>query len=163
MAAAGVARINLLERGLLGPADVLDETAAVREHASLHRRANARGKAGDGVEGADVFAQAPPRDASKQADRVWMARVGQQLPRRALLDHAARVQDTNAIAHPGDDAEVVADEEHAGTEIGAQLADQIQHLGFDGRVEPCGRLVEDEQRRVGCQRHGDDDALLHAA
>ena len=39
--------------------------------------------------------------------------------------------------------------------------DEIQHLGLDGRVEARGRLVEDEEGRVGRQRHGDDCPLLH--
>ena len=41
--------------------------------------------------------------------------------------------------------------------------DEVEHLGLDRGVEPGGRLVEDQQRRVLRQRHRDHDALLHAA
>ncbi len=74
-----------------------------------------------------------------------MARVGEELAGRALLHKAAGVEDPDALAHPRDDAQVVADEEDRGVEALAQLLDQVEHLGLDGRVEPGRRLVEHEQ------------------
>ncbi len=44
-----------------------------------------------------------------------------------------------------------------------QAGDEVEHLGLDGRVEARRRLVEDQQGRVGGERHRDHDALLHAA
>ena len=92
-----------------------------------------------------------------------MPRVVEHLARRALLDHLARVQDADAIAHLRDHAEVVADEHQRGPEFLAQRRDQVQHLGLDGRVERGRRLVEDQQRRLGRERHRDHGALQHAA
>ena len=45
----------------------------------------------------------------------------------------------------------------------AQGPHEVEHLGLDRGVEAGGRLVEHEQLRVARQRHGDHDALLHAA
>ena len=45
----------------------------------------------------------------------------------------------------------------------AQFADEVEHGGLDGDIEAGGRLVHDEQRGLGDQRHGDDDALLLSA
>ena len=45
----------------------------------------------------------------------------------------------------------------------AQGADQVEHGRLDGDVEPGGRLVHDQERRLGDQRHRDDDPLLLAA
>ena len=42
-------------------------------------------------------------------------------------------------------------------------ADEVEHLGLDRRVESGRRLVEDQERGIGRERHRDDDALLHAA
>ncbi len=42
----------------------------------------------------------------------------------------------------------------------AQLADEVEHRRLDGDVEAGRRLVHDEERGLGDQRHGDDDALL---
>ena len=50
-----------------------------------------------------------------------------------------------------------------GAELLAQHRHELEHLRLDGGVQAGGRLVEDQQRRVLGQRHGDDDALLHAA
>ena len=44
----------------------------------------------------------------------------------------------------------------------AERADERAHLGHAGRVEPVGRLVEDQQLRVLEQRGGDAEPLLHA-
>ena len=41
--------------------------------------------------------------------------------------------------------------------------DQIEHLGLDGGVERGRRLVEDQQRRLGGERHRDHDPLQHPA
>ena len=45
----------------------------------------------------------------------------------------------------------------------AELAHEVEHRRLDGHVEARGRLVHDQQRGLGHQRHGDDDALLLAA
>jgi hypothetical protein len=48
-------------------------------------------------------------------------------------------------------------------ENSAQRGHQVEHLGLDGRVQRGGRLVQDQQRRLCRQRHGDDDPLRHPA
>ena len=92
-----------------------------------------------------------------------MAWVGENRVRRALLDEAPGVEHAHAVAHLPDDPEVVADEEHGRAQFRLQAGDEIEHLGLDGGVEARRRLVEDQQRRVGGERHRDHDALLHAA
>ena len=44
-----------------------------------------------------------------------------------------------------------------------QPLDQIEDLGLRGHVERSRRLVSDEDVGVAGQRHGDADALAHAA
>jgi hypothetical protein len=44
-----------------------------------------------------------------------------------------------------------------------EVAQQVEDLGLDGDVERGGGLVGDEQARVAGERHGDHDALAHAA
>ena len=41
--------------------------------------------------------------------------------------------------------------------------DEVEDLGLHRRVEPCRRLVEDQQRGILRERHRDHDALLHPA
>jgi hypothetical protein len=57
--------------------------------------------------------------------------------------------------------EQVAGDEHGGALVG-QAAQQVADLDDPGRVQPVGRLVQHQQRRVGQQRGGDAEALLHA-
>lgn len=92
-----------------------------------------------------------------------MTRPREDIGARAFLEELARVQYANAIAHAPDDREVVADEEHGHAEFIAQLYDEIEHFGFDGGIEPGGRLVENQQLGIARERHRDDDALLHPA
>ena len=91
------------------------------------------------------------RGRSKTCDRV------------AFLDDLAGVHHADPVAHRADDAEVVGDEQDRGVGLGHERADKIEHARLDGRVQAGRRLVEDEQLRVGGQRHRDDHALLHAA
>ena len=89
--------------------------------------------------------------------------VGRQA--RALDDavDAAVDHDGDVARHRGRDADVLLDHEHGDV---ALLAEPDQHLldlrDDDGR-EPFGRLVHDEQARVGQQRARDRQHLLFAA
>ena len=152
-----------VEGRLVGPADLLHEGAAVGEDAARQVGAQLRQVAGDRVEAVAVLAEPSARDAAQEPDRVRMARLGEDRLRLALFDEAAGVEDADPLAHLPDHREVVADEEDARAELLAQRRDEVEHLRLDGRVEAGGRLVEDEERRVGGERHRDDDALLGAA
>ena len=163
VAAARVPVAERVERWLVGAADLLDEAAAVGEDAARQRSPQLRQVAGDRVEAVAVLAQPAARDAPQEPDGVGMARFGEDRLRFALLDQPAGVEDADALAHLADDGEVVADEEDARPELLAQGGDEVEHLRLDGRVQAGGRLVEDEERRVGGQRHGDDHPLLAAA
>ena len=163
VAPTGMSLAHRVEAGFIYPADVLHQPAAVGEDAGFDRRTDPGREAGNGVQRSHLLAEAPTGDAPQQADRVRVARVGEQLPRRALFHHAAGIQNPDPIAHARNDSEVVADEQHARPEGGAQIADQVQDLGLDRGIESRRRLVEDEQGRVRGKGHGDDHTLLHAA
>ena len=81
----------------------------------------------------------------------------------ALLDDLARVHHADPVAQRPDDAEVVGDEQDRGVRLGLERADEVEDARLDRGVEPGRRFVEDEQLRVGGERDGDDDALLHPA
>ena len=151
-------------QGRLGlVARIAGQRAAVGEDAAWDVGTERRERAGDRVEPVGVLAHAEPWRAPQERQRVRMARVGKELAGRALLDEAAGVEDPDALAHPRDDAQIVADEEDRGVEALAQLLDQVEHLGLDRRVEPGRRLVEHEQVGVGCKRHREHHPLLLAA
>ena len=152
-----------MERRLLLPADVLGHGAAVDVDAGGQLGAERRREPRDRVEPLAVLAHAAAWDAAQQPDGVRVPRVVEDRVDRALLDQPPGVQHADAVAHPRDHVEVVADEQDARAELLAQRRDEVEHLGLHGRVQAGRRLVEHEQRRVLGQRHRDHHALLHPA
>ena len=92
-----------------------------------------------------------------------MQRPLEELAQAGLLHELAGVHHADAVADLGDHAEVVGDVEDRRVELPLEVGDQVEDDGLGGDVEGRRRLVHDEQRRVGHQRHGDDAALQHAA
>ncbi len=124
---------------------------------------NGRQEARDRVELAPVFPEPTARDAPEQADGVGVPRIMEDLLGRPLLDEFPRVENADVRARLPDQPEVVADEEHGRPMFLLQLRDQVDHLCLDRRVETRRRLVEDQQGRVGGERHRDHNPLLHPA
>ena len=162
-AAAVVAALDGDQRRLFLAAALVGERAAVGEHASRDLRAEAREVPGDRVEPAAILPHAPARNAAEEADRVRVTRILEDGLHRSLLDEATGVEDADPGAHLRDDAEVVADEEHRRVQLGLELRDEVEDLGLHRRVEPCRRLVENQQRGIFRERHRDHDTLLHPA
>ena len=109
------------------------------------------------------LAHAVARQRAQQAERVRMLRALEDRRRVALLDDLAGVHHADPVAQRPDDAEVVGDQQDRGIGLGLERAHEVEHARLDRRVETGRRLIEDEQLRVGGERDGDDDALLHPA
>ncbi len=99
----------------------------------------------------------------QQARGVVMRGAAQDRRRLPRLDDAAAVHDDDAVGDAADDAEVVGDEQDAHPQVALQPLDQLEDLCLDGDVQCGGRLVGDQHRRVGRQRHRDHGALAHPA
>ena len=68
----------------------------------------------------------------------------------AGLDDAAAVHDDDPVADPGDDGEVVSDEQQSRLHRRDPFGDEVEHMLLHGDVEGSGGFVADEQpRRVG--------------
>src|SRR5205823_115685 len=80
---------------------------------------------------------APERgQTAEEPARVGMARVGEYLANRSLLDQLAPVHDRYPVADANHGPQVVADEEDGRVVSPAQGADQVEHGRLDGDVEP---------------------------
>ncbi len=117
------------------------------------------GRVGLGTRGSGAHA----RHGGQQLARIGLRRRLEDVAHLALLDHAAVAHDDDAVGHLGDHAHVVGDQDDAGAVPALQVAQQFQHLALHGDVERGGRLVGDQHVRLQRQRHGDHDALAHAA
>ena len=76
-----------------------------------------------------------------------------------LLEHAADVQDRDAVAHLHRFFDVVGDEHDRLLEIGLQPAELVLQPGARDRVDRAERLVHQQHRRVRGERARDADAL----
>ena len=79
-------------------------------------------------------------------------RVGPPAPSWIWMMRSARCGDV-----------VLVGDQHDRAALAVEVVEQVEDVGGRGRVEVAGRLVGQEQRRLGHQRPGDRDPLLLAA
>ena len=84
---------------------------------------------------------------------------GGELGRRTVeQDPAAEDHDSiDVLAHG---RQLVGDEQHPGTVLAQQVDDRVAETSLRLRVDPCDRLVQDEQVRLAGERPGDECPLL---
>ena len=102
-------------------------------------------------------------DGLQKPQRVGMQRMVEQGAHLRFLHQLAAVHDNHAVGGFGHHAQVVRDQKHGHAGLVAQAAQQVKDLRLDGHVQGRGGLVGDQQLGVAGQRHGDHDALAHAA
>ena len=102
---------------------------------------------------------APRRSASRYRD----GRAGRRFRRRPLGDDLALQHHRRAMRDAPHRAEIVGDEHIGEAELVLQPPQQLQHFLGDERIERRGRLVADDEVRLGGERARDADALLLAA
>lgn len=76
-----------------------------------------------------------------------------------LLDHAAVLEDHDAVRPAVGHTQVVGDQQQGGAGIPYAGLQQVEDLLLDGDVEGGGGFVGDDERRVADQRQGDEYAL----
>ena len=85
------------------------------------------------------------------------------LAHRTHLDDTAGIHHRHPVGGLGDHAHVVGDQHDAGAVLVAETAEQRGDLGLDRDIERGGRLVGDDQLRLGGERQRNDDPLAHPA
>ena len=107
-------------------------------------RAHARLDAGHGTE---------------QGARIRMLRVVEDGVHGSLLHHAAQVHDGDLVAHLGDHAQVVGDQDDGHAFAPLEIGEEGEDLRLGRHVEGGGRLVRDEDARAARQGEGDHGPL----
>ena len=92
-----------------------------------------------------------------------MGGVVEQIEDRGVLDDAAGVHDADHVRVLGDDTEVVGDQHDGHIPRGLELGEKLEDLSLDGHVEGGRGLIGEQQAGLARERHGDHDALSHAA
>jgi hypothetical protein len=103
------------------------------------------------------------RHRSEQGPSIRVLRLIENLINRAIFDDLAGIHDRDIIGHVGNDTEVVGDENNRKIQLLLQVVDQVKDLGLDRDVQRRGRLIANQDLRIGAERDGDDDALAHAS
>ena len=73
------------------------------------------------------------------------------------------VHDGHAVGVARHHAQIVGDEQQRGARFARQFLDEIEDLRLHGHVQRRRRLVGNNEPRLAGERHGDHDALAHAA
>ena len=81
-------------------------------------------------------------------------RIGHDLVEGALRQHRPQVHDDGAVDHVGHHGQVVLDQEHGRAALALHGAQDRGHLGRLVQVEPRGRLVGQQDLRLGGQGPG---------
>ena len=154
---------DLPQKGFLGAAlRYLIEVAAGVEAAAGRHRHRAGGIAGQ----PDHPFLRRPVEARHRADesaRIGMDGVADDGLGGTYFDDLPQVHDGHSLAHVGNDAHIVRDEDGRHTEAPLQLPQYLQHLRLNRHVERGDRLVGDDQLRLAGEGPGDADALALAA
>jgi hypothetical protein len=99
----------------------------------------------------------------QQAHRVGHLGRVEDVVEAPPLDEASRIHDGHLVGDVRYDAEVVGDQDDGGVVLHLELGEQLHDLCLDRHVQRRGGLVGDEEGRAVDERHGDHDALPHAA
>ena len=92
-----------------------------------------------------------------------LAQRGQQLPGAIERDDLTAVHDRDAIGQTFGLVEIVRGHEDRDLLARPQPGDHVEQLVADARVEPHGRLVQEQHLRLGHERPGDLEAPALAA
>src|SRR5712691_721564 len=80
---------------------------------------------------------------------------------RARLDRTAGIHHHDAVAHLGDDTEIVRDKDNRQPGLFLNFPQQTQVLCLDGYIQRGRRLVGNDDVRLTGKRNGTHDTLLH--
>ena len=89
-----------------------------------------------------------------------MARRAEEFLGAGAFDDLAAAHQRDMVRHVLHHRQIVRDQQHGHAQLALDVGQQVQHLRLDGHVQRRGRLVGDQQQRLGGQRDGDHDALL---
>ena len=92
-----------------------------------------------------------------------MAGMIENIIRRSSFADASAVHDNDLIAHGGNDAKIMSDQNDRHTQLLLKILHQLQNLSLNGYVQSRRRLICDQNVRLAGKCHGDHNTLTHTA
>ncbi len=118
----------------------------------------------DGLQPALMLAvQVDAWNGADQTLRIGVARVFEQPVDVGFFDDLAGIHHHHALRGFGHHAHGMGDQHYRHAEALLHVLQQIEDLRLDGHVERGGGLVGNDELGLAGERHGDHDALAHAA
>src|ERR1044072_6264091 len=139
MAQREMLETHLNERRKLPAAKILGAIAARRKGTTARELGDIRRQTRNLVEIALLLQRI--RNRTKQTSRVRIYRKRKQLTRRRLFKNLSGVHDDQVIGHARHNAQVVSDENHAGTGSLFQSLDQLENLRLNSYVKRRGWFI----------------------
>ncbi len=103
------------------------------------------------------------RHVAREVGDVVVCRMRHDLLGRPHLDEPAVLHDRDPVAELQRLGEVVGDEDHRLLHLVLEADHLVLHVAADQRVQRAEGFIEEHDLRVGRQRAGQADALLHPA
>ena len=100
------------------------------------------------------------RNRAEQRLRIRVLHLVKDVFNRATLDCFTGIHHTKPVAGFQNQTKVVRNKQHRGAVFLAQILHKFHNGGLNGHVKCGGRLIQNQKRRFGHQRHRDDDPLL---
>src|SRR5579883_1769484 len=157
--AAGIGR---RERGGLAAAALLRIAAARVEGTAGGRPRRIGRRPADGGE-RRVRRRMELGDRRHQGLGVGAAHALEERAGGRALDDPSRIHHRDLVGAPGDDAEIMRDEDEGHVALTLFARQEVEDLRLDGDVERRRRLVGDEQLGLARKRNRDRHPLPHAA
>jgi hypothetical protein len=94
---------------------------------------------------------------------IGMARIGENLSRRALLDDLTCLHHADPVGNTAHHRQIMGNEQKRQILARLQPGQKIQYLRLNGHIQRRGRLIRNQQPWPIGQRHGDHHPLALAA
>ena len=89
-----------------------------------------------------------------------MQRCLEEFLNGGLFHDTSGVEYRDPVTHPGNESQVMGDEDHCHTEVILDLLDELDDLYLDRHIEGTRRFIGDEEFRPTGEGGGDDHPLL---
>ena len=112
-----------------------------------------------GVDFFRVFARWRLGQRRDQSSRVFVARLVENIFRRAAFHNLALVKNADTVAESRNRQQVMRNVENGGAHLAVQPGKQFQYFRLRDGIESAGWLVREQQGRAMKRGHGNTNAL----
>ena len=145
-----------------GTANIAGAGASAGKAADIRRIDGASRLAGED-DALPILLRIDLQNSGHQGLCIRRAGIGEDRIRGAAFHHLAQIHNGHVLGNMFDQGQIVGNKQIGQPEFLPQIQKQIADLGMDGHVQSGGRLIADDQLRIGDESPGDGNSLALAA